>query len=1558
MYCHLFEFMRIRIYFLTFILWCFTQPWFVLAQNPCTTLAPGTYTVGSSQAQFATLEQALAALRCGGSSGPVVLQLLPGVYGGHYQLDSLPGNIQHQLVLRGGAGVRIERLANGFPSSSLLLAGGRWRIEQLHFVRSAFLRQAEAMMVIIAGRAPVVVGNQFRLEIADNRPQTMAIRSTGVDSLRIDSNRFLAWSRGLEVLGGTAFRFNHNQILEYSGVFLHAERLLSPTISHNQFIDATFRNQEVVGIALEGASGMRLFSNRFSGSLPSPALHLVRPLLGNNLENRVFNNEVNGRWPIEFTAASALVRFDARAAAAPLSLFVAHNSFRLEAAAAAHQRVLLELLGWQHATDSLMLANNVVVSERLVGSMQAGPRLVYADTLRLPGTGLFNNGYFSLDSLQAFATGNPIQTASFSSWRNNAGYDAGSRFAPPLWQQPSVRLQPSQQLFNNAAAALGWPTVDLLGSQRSTPPDMGAIEFEPAQRDLRLSDLRVSLPACGSASLQPVTFSLHNLGTDAASAVPVRLLRNGLPVSFLRVNTVASGQTQVLVFPDLQWLGGNQSVQLAAYIDTAYDLLTANDTSQLLVSATELVLPMFYDFENQPLGTDVPGSFWQQQAGSRAQWQVVQGGFPNAPAADVSGNALGRYLWLNNPTTGTALLADTVRLWWSCLAWGSLANPAFAYDYFHPQGGGRLDVWALVGSQWLLIDSVVAPWNATYTRPWQHRRATLPANTQAIQLRVLLPAASTGIWALDNLRIYEAVINDIQLDSITAEIPPCSSNGEVVLAMRLTNNAFGVMQPMRVGGSINGGQVVFATANRPLLPGSSDTIQLRLPFNQWGKLSVEAFATDLVDEWRQNDTIRLALQAGQWVTQFNYVDDFESTSAWFSGGQASSWQVARPAGLSLQAAGSGQTAWVTNPIGLPNANEQSWLQSPCFHFSNIRRPQLRFLLWHDLSPGSRAWVEYQTANSASWIRLGDAFTGSNWYNAGGSAAGWQGQSAGWVQVSHPLDSLIGFAQLSFRIRYAGASDSLLLAQPVDGLAIDQFQIVEDTAAYVLSLPAVNDGCTPAPRNITATLANAQPQQQVDLKYRVNGGAEQNVVMQLSGTNTYTASLPAQAAGDLLSYRVQLNNSNQTSETQWYRDGFFVQQLPDQNAPSRELLNLDAQLGQAGDLGVAPTAGDAAFGAWLELEALRYTELEGLWVQTAAFTSLRLFGQIAAPLGDSLRFDQLSSLATAIGVGPGSVYMPLARAVALRPGEKMIFYVQAAADSHLRVLKGNNPASYQDAQLRVRPGRWLQQANRQVMGVGIPSVRLITRNPASLVRWTNRAGTILGNQNVLQTPMGLQADTLTLRLERGLCVYLDTILLRPTGQFDLAVTQFLEPDLSQVQFGVFYPVKVVLANRGNLVVSEAQLAYRVNGAELAVSQLPRSLAPNDTLHFTFPQLWTWVEGNSLTFCAYPRSFNLDVQRSNDTTCISRFPTSVNELSALELRIYPQPAREKASVRFDRALSAEAEWQLFDTFGRTVLRKPLETGTSGFELDLGSLATGMYYYQMNSGGQWLTGKLMVQ
>lgn len=1548
-------------FFISFFLLAFASVFAVLrAQTPCSTLVAGTYTVGMPQGQFSTLEQALEALRCGGSSGVVVLQLLPGVYSGHYRLDSLPGAQQHLLVLRGGVGVRLERSANGFSGSSLHLVGGRWRLEQLHLVRAAWARQPEALLLITGGRAPAIVNNTFSSETYDSRPQALALRSEAVDSVRIDSNRFTAWSQGIRLAGGNALRFTNNRIEQYSGSFLRAWQLVSPVFSHNHFADARWLDQTVMGIALEEVVDLRFFSNRFSGVLPAPALQLQRPLLGNNLENRIFNNEFNGHWPHALPDSVALFRLDARAATAPLSVFVVHNSFRLSAAATSNGRVLLQLVGWRNASDSLMLANNVLVVERLPGLNLPTVGLVHADTLRLPGTGLFSNGYFSPDSLQAFAVGSLPSSTSFGNWQNTQGYDAGSRFAAPLWQVPQLRLQPAQPLFNNMSANLGWPLFDLPGILRSSPADAGAYEFEPIQREVRLGDLVLGSASCGAATLQNVQFTAFNLGADALPSLPVRLLRNGVPVSFIRLGALAAGESVQAVFPQLQLQGGTQAAHFTAFIDTLADLQPTNDTVRATAPATESVVPVSHGFQNQVVGSVSPGNFWQQQSGQAWQWQVQQGEAPQAPSTDASGDVNGRYLWLNRKPTGQQLLADTVLLQWECFSLAGLGIPEFNYHYFHPQGAGRLELAARIGTQWVVIDSVQTAWQATYTRPWQHRRALIPSNAGALRLRLLLPAGSAGVWGLDNLSLADAVITDLQLDSISVQIPSCTDTGELVLHMHVRNSALGIVQPIRVGGRLQGGTVVYATANRHLLPGARDTVQLRLPFTQAGPWRVEAFAAHISDTWVENDTIGVRLTIPGRIAQLNYEDDFESESGWFAGGQASSWQRAQPAGTRLQSAGSGQFAWITAPGGLPNAQENSWVQSPCFNLTGSTRPRVEFMLWYDLSPGSRVWLEYLIAPGAFWMPLGGAFSGTNWYNGGGTITGWQGQSGGWVQVSHPLDFLSASPQISFRLRYAGASDSSLQAQPVEGVAFDRFRIVGSNTGHVLAIQGVNDACLPVSKTAVVTVVNPNAVQQADLLYRVNGATEQVLPMIASGSASYFATIPAQAAGDRVSYRVKLNNNNaNVTEPFWYVDGFFGQRIADVSGPSRQNVTLDAQLTSAGDLQVGGGATDSAYAAWFELEALRYTEIEGFWLQPTAFTSFNVFAQVVNPQGDSLQLDKIKLIQQQLGVGPGgSSYLLFSQGIALRPGEKLIFYIQAADASHLRVLKGNNPASYQDAHVRVRLGRWIAQPGGQEVGAGIPAMRIITRNPASIVRWTNTRGTVLGNQTTFQTQMGLQTDTVILRLERFPCLYLDTILLLPTGQFDLAVTELLEPSLPAVQQGVFYPVKIVIANRGNLAVSDVQLAYRVNGAELAVTQLNRTLAPNDTMHFTFPQLWTWVEGNSLAFCAYPRAFNLDVQRSNDTVCVFRFPTSVAEEALDGLRIYPQPARGEVMLAFEQLLPAAAEWQLFDALGRKVQGLFLEAGQNNYALPLEGIPAGMYYYRLLSNGRYQSGKLLVE
>jgi len=1523
----------------------------------CTPVAAGTYTIGQPQGQFTTLEQALEALRCGGSTGAVTLQLLPGTYGGHYVLDSLPGAVQHPLTLRGSAQVNLVRPAEALVPGSISVRGGQWRLEGLNLIRNAISRLAAPLLSISGGGTVTLVNNRFVASVHDQRPLALAIAATTADSIRIDSNAFVGWHRGLKLTAGSRLRFAHNAVSDYTGTFFEAAQWQGIHIHANHFAEARQSMPLLQAFYLTEVSGLQFWSNSFVGTLPQHVLRLERPLKGLAGENRVFNNEVNGRWQAESMLDAALFWFDARQSSQNLEILVLHNSIRLQGHRALSQAAALRLTGWRLASDSLLFANNVLAVEGLAGNNQPLPYLVHADTLRLAGVGVFHNAYARSDSSQAFWLASTASALSFAQWRNIAAYDAGSVWGNPLWRQPELNLTPGQQTFNNAAFALPWPTTDITGFGRSNPPDPGAREFEIQQRDLRLGELHLTATNCGAATWQRAAFTIHNVGTEAFQQLPVRLFRNGQSVSFVRITQVAASTSISSFFPDSVLVGGNAAVLLEARIDTSADNFAANDTARLLVAATQPPFPASYSMESMAPASLTPGMPWTQKQGANTFWQVQAGASLPEVMEDASGNPSGRYLLLTEKVNQALSQPDSVELEWDCLSLQGLGIPELSLQYHQASRGAVLRVLVRQAGQWQLFQQIVPGVAVATAHDWVHRRILLPAAAEAVRLSLLVPAGSRPFWALDQLQLGESVIEDLQLDSVLVQFPACQNSGEMLVTGFVRNSSLGLISNMRLGGRLGNQAAVFATANRTLLPGATDTVQLRLPFNQVGNFELKLFAANPLDVFYVNDTLHVPLTVRGTITQFPYTDDFENPSSWSTGGNRSSWQRALPQANRLNQAGSGQWAWVTAPLGQPNAGERSWIQSPCLNLSGLLRPRLEFLLWYDLGQEGRAWVEYEAAPGI-WTTLGAAFSGSQWYNAPGSQPAWRGQSAGWISVSHDLDALQGLTATSLRVVYQSPGDSVLLVQPVEGVAIDRLRIVESPGSFVSNWQAAGENCSPISRQVTATVARSNQLQQIDLRYRVNGGVEQVLPMTTSGGN-YVATIPAQAAGAWVSYRIQtLSDTLLSTPVRWYTDAYFGQQLADVSGPSRLPVSLDAGVSVGGDLSLGTGANDTATAAWVEIEALRYSEIEGVWVQPTTFTSVRVFGQVAAPSGDSVRFNQLALLGSIDGIGPGgSFYILFTNRPAMRPGQKLILYVESAVPNALRISKSGLPALSQDASIGVRPGRWFTQARGLSQGAGMPVMRVVSRNPAFNIRWSNMQGTQLSNQAVFTQQIGLSSQSFQLRLDRPNCVYLDTVALIPTGQFDLAVTQILEPQLPQVQQGVFYPVKVVVTNRGNLTVSEAQLAYKVNGAELAVSQLSRSLAPNDTMHFTFPQLWTWVEGNSIVMCAYPRAFNLDVQRSNDTSCVARFPTSVEEGRANLVRLYPQPAQEQVVLEFSAPWRGPATWKLYDGMGRLVRNELLAGAEQRLVVQLGSLPAGLYHYQLQGDGLVHSGKLLI-
>lgn len=199
----------------------------------------------------------------------------------------------------------------------------------------------------------------------------------------------------------------------------------------------------------------------------------------------------------------------------------------------------------------------------------------------------------------------------------------------------------------------------------------------------------------------------------------------------------------------------------------------------------------------------------------------------------------------------------------------------------------------------------------------------------------------------------------------------------------------------------------------------------------------------------------------------SYVQDFNTgNGGWIAGGKNSSWQLGHPAGAVINrdssSTGNGN-AWDTNLSGNSNANEQSWVLSPCFDFSQTIKPVISLDIWSDSPRGiDGAVLQYNEVNDieddANWKVMGQVGQGVNWYDQNGISnkpgnqasgdAGWTGDALGgrykgWRHAIYRLDELVGKPNVKFRIAFASG------AGRQEGFAFDNIFIGERSRSVLI-----------------------------------------------------------------------------------------------------------------------------------------------------------------------------------------------------------------------------------------------------------------------------------------------------------------------------------------------------------------------------------------------------------------------------------------------------------------------------------------------------------------------------
>lgn len=217
---------------------------------------------------------------------------------------------------------------------------------------------------------------------------------------------------------------------------------------------------------------------------------------------------------------------------------------------------------------------------------------------------------------------------------------------------------------------------------------------------------------------------------------------------------------------------------------------------------------------------------------------------------------------------------------------------------------------------------------------------------------------------------------------------------------------------------------------------------------------------------------QLKAQCPAGINSFPFTEGFETNNGgWTSGGTGNDWAWGAPTKPVITAAGGGIKCWVIGGLtGSSYTNgEASWLQSPCFDFTNLQYPYVEFkIFWEMEQQFDGASLQYSLDNGGSWQTVGgfnDPINclNENWYNYSpitylapltSNRVGWSGNkqssagscrggngSNGWVTAKHTMPYLAGEAGVLFRFIFGAGT----ICNNYDGFAIDDFTIKEAPA---------------------------------------------------------------------------------------------------------------------------------------------------------------------------------------------------------------------------------------------------------------------------------------------------------------------------------------------------------------------------------------------------------------------------------------------------------------------------------------------------------------------------------
>lgn len=582
--------------------------------------------------------------------------------------------------------------------------------------------------------------------------------------------------------------------------------------------------------------------------------------------------------------------------------------------------------------------------------------------------------------------------------------------------------------------------------------------FESPAIDIKVVEISRPLVGCGLGASEIIGLTLENQGTDTLSNFPLVYSINGTPINVPETftDTLLPNATMRFEFATTANMSALTTFNIEAYASITGDFDNSNDTASLsLTNIAAETTPYTVDFDVLTDGaTDFSPIKWTAINAGLYNWRA-ESTTTSSTATGPSGtrSGLGTYVY-TEASSGT--VGDTIFLESTCVdltpTSGTNASTSLEY-WYHMYGADIVALGLQIDSAgiWTEIDRIVGQQQTANADTFRLRTIDLSAyqglGVSSFRFWSIKGASFNGDVAIDDFRIYDTVGVNVAMDSIISPVTNCGLGANADVIVSISNRGLSNVSNFPVTYILNNGTPVTETVTSTINPGNSlnYTFTTTVNLQTVGNYSLTVYATVPGDGDVTNDTASSSITSGfaQVLDNNNpfYANAFEqTTNNWVTYGTNNSWEIGTPSTFFLNRPFNGVNAYVTSAASTHNANEMSYIETPCFDLSFFNASdifELEFQILYQSEIGEdQLWMEMTTDNGSTWNKVLPDVASFNFYNNTTDNV-WEGFSSGGVGNYLPvLNSVTGIGGLSqVKFRFAFMSNGTLQNE---GFAIDEF----------------------------------------------------------------------------------------------------------------------------------------------------------------------------------------------------------------------------------------------------------------------------------------------------------------------------------------------------------------------------------------------------------------------------------------------------------------------------------------------------------------------------------------